>query len=721
MKDITCNKCGRPMQYATEPKCNYCDSCMNEYCGCKLGRIKEIEPTCDSTAVIPSVTVESVEGITNLANCLVHVNDINTTFYVDDKHRVMITWAGPVDIPGYDMANNPNGYRDQIVTDIEKGIAVIYDKHGKGFTFGIEQSYDITEIINNKLDEMAASGELSQIIDTYLNAGTVHGFDTVADMKASSILGDGSHAKTLGYYAKNDLGEATYKIRSKTVADTPDEMTLIAMQDNTLVAELMLSEEMNVRQFGAKGDGSNDDTANIQKALDTCATVLVPGGTYMIDALTYIRPNSHNKLILDNDATLKAITNSANSYAVLWLENVVGVEISGGTIEGERLTHTGSTGEWGHCIRAVNNCDEIYIHDINLINAWGDGIACKITGSIATERVHVDNARRNGYSIASASRFVSTDDFIENTNGTNPQYGVDIEPDSATQAVPNVIFDNLTTKNNASGGFQIHLTRENTTPSNIYLNNYRSYGDYRGIYLHCGATHTGEITILNPFISDSVSPNGIFINPTGTLFAYRIIRPIVTRYHVVTSTSYGIYCYTSDAGENGNIFIYEPTVINAIGERNTNWAIGFNLGGTATWKNIRVIDPIDLGGKKVRIGNGDNVMFTDKYGITSRDQNSNYTLNGDNLNLLNTSSTYTSNRNITISDTTTPFLGAEISFRNTGDYKMNVLFPSQYIYPLSSTSGKTVTLNDKGDSMTIKRIGSDSWMVINQNGNITTN
>ena len=180
------------MQYATEPKCNYCDAWMSEYCGCKLGRIKEIEPTCDSTAVIPSITVESVEGITNLANCLVHVNDINTTFYVDDKHRVMITWAGPVDIPGYDMKNNPNGYRDQIVTDIEKGIAVIYDKHGKGFTFGIEQSYNIQQIINNKLDEMAASGELEEIIAVYLDSRTVNAFDTTIDMIAAENLVDGS-------------------------------------------------------------------------------------------------------------------------------------------------------------------------------------------------------------------------------------------------------------------------------------------------------------------------------------------------------------------------------------------------------------------------------------------------------------------------------------------------------------------------------------------------
>ena len=265
--------CGRPMEYAKEPQCNYTDACMDEYCCPKLGSIKETEPDCRHKAVIPSITVESVEGITNLANCLVHVNDINTTFYVDDKHRVMITWAGPVDIPGYDMENNPEGFRDQIVTDKEKNIAVIYDKYGKGYTFGIEQGYDITEIINNKLDEMAASGELEQIIDIYLNAGTIHGFDTVADMKTSTVLGDGSYARTLGYHARNDQGSALYRIRLKTGGDNVDEMFLVAMtSDNTLVAELITETTISPEQIGCVNDGTDDDAVYIQKCIDFSKT-----------------------------------------------------------------------------------------------------------------------------------------------------------------------------------------------------------------------------------------------------------------------------------------------------------------------------------------------------------------------------------------------------------------------------------------------------------------
>ena len=48
---------------------------------------------------------------------------------------------------------------------------------------------------------------------------------------------------------------------------------------------------LNIRDFGAKGDGLTKDTAAIQKALDTCAaagggTVLIPEGLYLTGSLT---------------------------------------------------------------------------------------------------------------------------------------------------------------------------------------------------------------------------------------------------------------------------------------------------------------------------------------------------------------------------------------------------------------------------------------------------
>lgn len=89
--------CGRPFVYSNKPKCNYNNCCMNEYKYTMPACIRNKNPDCTAQAVIPSITVETTDGLTNLANCFVHVTSINTTFYIDDKHRPMIVWAGNVE------------------------------------------------------------------------------------------------------------------------------------------------------------------------------------------------------------------------------------------------------------------------------------------------------------------------------------------------------------------------------------------------------------------------------------------------------------------------------------------------------------------------------------------------------------------------------------------------------------------------------------------------
>lgn len=90
--------CGRPMAYSAKPQCKYNDCCLSEYNYTMPACIRNKQPDCTAKAVIPSITVETMDGITNLANCFVHVTSINTTFYIDDKHRPMITWAGNVEV-----------------------------------------------------------------------------------------------------------------------------------------------------------------------------------------------------------------------------------------------------------------------------------------------------------------------------------------------------------------------------------------------------------------------------------------------------------------------------------------------------------------------------------------------------------------------------------------------------------------------------------------------
>lgn len=104
--------------------------------------IKRKEPDCLAKAVIPAVTVDSIDGILTLANCFVHVASINTTFYIDDKHRPMITWAGPVEVENYDITTNPLNLRSQTcyTTINEVYTEVYFDKQGTSHIMGTEQA-----------------------------------------------------------------------------------------------------------------------------------------------------------------------------------------------------------------------------------------------------------------------------------------------------------------------------------------------------------------------------------------------------------------------------------------------------------------------------------------------------------------------------------------------------------------------------------------------------
>lgn len=110
-------------------ECN-CNKRFNEYGKCSRAGIRNVAPTCKDIAVIPSVTVENTAGLKGLADCFVHVIDNNTTYYIDDKGRMMITWAGPVEIDGYDYQSNPLKLRSQSVYDFVNNIEVYYNATG---------------------------------------------------------------------------------------------------------------------------------------------------------------------------------------------------------------------------------------------------------------------------------------------------------------------------------------------------------------------------------------------------------------------------------------------------------------------------------------------------------------------------------------------------------------------------------------------------------------
>lgn len=237
---------------------------------------------------------------------------------------------------------------------------------------------------------------------------------------------------------------------------------------------------VNVRDKGAKGDGRTDDTEAIQAAIDevggTGGTVLVPGGTYMVDAVHKrhrLALKSDMTLKLANDATLKAIPNDSRKYSVLSISNVSNVTVVGGTLEGDRAEHRGKAGEAGMGVRIDKDSRSVTISGVTSRKMWGDGFYVEDARDVKFCGVTADNNRRQGLSIVEANGVLVTDSLFTNTRGTRPSAGIDLEPDGPEQRVVNVSIKNSKFIDNAGPGIEIAGKRGAVAKVELSRNTFR--------------------------------------------------------------------------------------------------------------------------------------------------------------------------------------------------------------------------------------------------------
>lgn len=217
--------------------------------------------------------------------------------------------------------------------------------------------------------------------------------------------------------------------------------------------------EVNVTAYGATADDSTDDTASIQEAINTgAATVIIPDGTYMIDAMISILPLSNQKIVMSQGTILKAIPNSGTVYAIIKVFRVSNVEITGGKLIGERYTHTVTDGQNGFGVWVASGTENVIIRNLTSIDSNGDGIyigsATGVAKNVLVENVVCDNNRRQGMSITFADNVNVINSRFTNTNGTHPQNGIDIEPNKNCY-VNNVTIKNCSFINNTRNGIGI--------------------------------------------------------------------------------------------------------------------------------------------------------------------------------------------------------------------------------------------------------------------------
>lgn len=290
------------------------------------------------------------------------------------------------------------------------------------------------------------------------------------------------------------------------------------------------STTINVRNMGAMGNGAHDDTAAFQEAVNRLpssgGTIVVPNGTYMINALKSINLKSHVRLSLASGAYIKAIPNSADRYWIIKVWGANNVEIAGGYIVGERTNHRGTAGEWGYGI-LIQGSSKVYVHNITVSNSWGDGILIRainynngaVTPSSYVTLNHVTstNNRRQGLSICPANEVYVVNSSFVHSNGTAPQGGIDIEPQTQGK-VNQVRIENTTLSNNVGNGLEVHNNVNGLTLYKVTAENNKGYGMFTSGPTN--VTVTGSNLSQNYLFGVDIASGSNYVSITNNTITY---------------------------------------------------------------------------------------------------------------------------------------------------------------------------------------------------------
>ncbi len=313
------------------------------------------------------------------------------------------------------------------------------------------------------------------------------------------------------------------------------------------------SKVVSVRDHGARGDGVTDDTSAIQRAIDAVAgsggTVLVPDGTYLVDAVhvssSYgLRLKSDMTFRMTASAVLKVKPNSAGSYRVILIRQAKDVTVVGGTILGERDQHLGTSGEWGMGI-GVAGSQNVVLDGVTVKGSWGDGLYVTSENQVRTSQLTIcrtvfDGNRRQGISIIDVDGAVIRDSALINTTGTSPADGIDIEPNLG-DVVENVQITRCLIRGNQGHGIQsavpgrhlgMSFVRNITMEGNLIADNLKS-----GILLNAGPQ------VIKGNLIERNARDGIAVRTS----AHDII---VTGNTVRSNTAHGIYDTSSLRASN---------------------------------------------------------------------------------------------------------------------------------------------------------------------------
>lgn len=342
----------------------------------------------------------------------------------------------------------------------------------------------------------------------------------------------------------------------------------------------------NVLDFGAVGDGTTNDTAAIQNAINASSAVYFPSGTYLSDTVTL---NQNSFLFGDGSSTIiKQNTITGASYGTFFADSgsssstINNIVIRDMQMQSPNITSP-VFNQFQHLI-SLNGVKNVLIENVDFIGFYGDGLYIGSGASASQERHNtnvivkdcyfdgINQQNRNGISVIDCNGFLADGNYFANTTYSTMPGAIDIEPDVNTYHVIKDIkivnnkFYNIG-GNVAAIGVHLPGVTYSTPPNGFVIqNNFVDTFSANGFaftYILTGgiseATYNFGIFVSNNVFKSGASPftlygakdaiiySNQFLNFTGSaLVGYTSVDDTCLNVSLIDNLFY--YCGSSGAG-----------------------------------------------------------------------------------------------------------------------------------------------------------------------------
>jgi hypothetical protein len=537
-------------------------------------------------------------------------------------------------------------------------------------------------------------------------------------------------------FITDDLRHGLFKYNATSKAADDGAMTLLAPGRRY---ERVYEGAVNVQWFGVVADGTNDQSAAIQKMLDNAKyrTVFFPKGTasYRIKS---IRIWSNSSLTFEEGTVVEGMGTLATSQKLMYMYDVSNITIkaNGVIFKDQKAKYT--SGQHRH-IFSMEGVANVVLEGMEANDSGGDGFYVgsgsvrKISENIRLINVSANNNRRQGLSITSIRNIDVVNCRFSNTIGEGPQAGIDIEASTTEQRLEGIRIQNPVTGGNKGPGIVISPGVLAGTGNLIDINitNHIDDGSQYGMLaISVKNTLGGSVTIQNP-IWKNAKLNGFVARNWGyRACAVMVLNPTVINCNSNASTSptasaaFYVHREANDTGDThiGNIHIINPKITDLRTTKLSTRAFSFkDWNSPNKILNCSITSPVKSGDyfpSYNMIVNSDLVLSDSNRTMVHELGTGNSIADYTYYKPYYTNEKSTMGRNVTLGKVNAGWPEVIIEVKSANNIYV-VPNATDNIMPISSTNGKWITSKVVGSKLRLRKTLDNTWTIIEMTGTWT--